>query len=161
VTELPWDSRPVEERAALNPAFLALLMREAARGFRSEDGLMPIPLAFVMLPLVLHRPSREALPRQVRTSLPIWIQEHQFLREGFPGRVRAIATAGREALAFGVRSGGLRITNGALEVGDQPRTPGRATAESRDVLARAFFVGRWLARSGDVATIYYLWGIRP
>lgn len=163
MTALSWTARPLEERASLNPAFLALLIRESVRGFYAEGGKsMPIPLTFIGLPLVLHRRSRDELPRQVRTSLPIWIQEHPLLREGFPRRARAVATAGREALAFALRSGIVVIENDAgLVVGAEPRPAQRATSESREILGRAYFVGRWLAHAGDTSTIFYLWGIRP
>jgi hypothetical protein len=162
MTVLAWEARPLEERVSLNPAFLALLIRESARGFHAEGGqAMPVPLTFITLPLVLHRLSREALPRQVRTSLPIWIQEHPFLRQGFPSRARAVAPAGREALVFALRSSVVHIADAGLLVGDEPRTPRRGTVESRGVLARAYFVGRWLAHAGDTATIFYLCGIRP
>lgn len=123
---------------------------------------MPIPLTFIVLPLVLHRRSREELPRQIRTSLPIWIQEHPLLRKGFPSRARAVAQSGREALVFGLRSGLVELVEtGGLVVGVEPHAPRRATPESREVLARAFFIGRWLARAGDTSTIFYLWGVRP
>jgi Family of unknown function (DUF6521) len=145
----------------LNPAFLALLVRQVATGYQEEGGrALPLPLAFVALPIVLHRPTRESLPR-ITTSLPVWLQEHQFLREGFAVGARAIAPAVREALTVALSSTLVRLVDGALEVGEEPRRPRRATAESRAIAARAHFVGRWLARAGDVATIYLLWGVKP
>ena len=161
MSSLSWNLRPLEERANLNPAFLALLVRQAAAGYQEEAGrALPVPLAFIALPVVLHRPTRGSLPR-ITTSLPVWLQDHQFLREGFAERARAISPAVREALIVALSSTVVRLVDGALEAGEEPRRPRRATAEARAIAARAHFVGRWLARAGDVATIYVLWGVKP
>lgn len=162
MTALAWESRPLEERAALNPAFLALAIRESVRGFVAETQKpMPISLAFIVLPLVLHRPTRAQLPGQIRTSLPVWLQEHPLLREGFPRRARAVSSPGREALFYALRSGIVALNGGALEIASAPRAAGRSTSDSREILGRAFFVGRWLSHAGDTSTIFYLWGVRP
>jgi len=161
VSTVAWDSRPIEERVTLNPAFLALLLRQAAAGYQEETTRgLPLPLAFVALPIVLHRPTRESLPG-IRTSLPVWLQEHPFLREGFAARARAVAPAVREALTVGPASALVHLVDGGLEPGAEPGKARHATTETRAIAAKAHFVGRWLGRAGDVATIYVLWGVKP
>jgi hypothetical protein len=162
VTSLAWRGRPLEERTNYNPAFLALLLREAAGSYHEESQLpLPAPLAFIALPLVLHRPTRESLPNIISTSMPVWLQEHQVLREGFAARARAVAPAVREALVVALASGVVRLDGGAFASAAEPFRARRATAETRAIIRRARFVGRWLARAGDVETIYFLWGIKP
>jgi len=162
VTNLAWDQRPLEERVSYNPAFLALLLREAAAGYGEETQRpLPLPLAFLVLPLVLHRPTRESLPRTVATSMPVWLQEHQVLREGFAGRMGSISSAIREALVVGTGTGLFRLDDAALHVGAEPGRGRRATTETRAISSRAHFAGRWLGRAGDVETIYYLWSVKP
>jgi hypothetical protein len=161
VSSLAWERRPIEERVNLNPAFLALLIREAAAGYHEEVGrALPLPLAFIVVPIVLHRPTREALP-SISTSLPVWLQEHQLFRETFVSRARFMAPAVREALVVGLLSSLIVLVDGELEVGQDPRRERRGTADSRRITNRARFVGRWLARAGDVATVYLLWGMKP
>jgi hypothetical protein len=162
VSGLAWERRPLEERANYNPAFMACLLRQAAEGYREQTQRpLPTPLAFLVIPLVLHRPTRIALPRIVSTSMPIWLQEHQFLREGFAGRTRALAPSVREAVLIALQTGVLRLAESALEAATEPGQPRRATSETRDISARAHFVGRWLGRAGDIETIYFLWGVKP
>jgi hypothetical protein len=161
MSSLAWSERPLEERVALNPAFLALLLRSAASGYEQEsERPLPIPLTFVALPLVLHRPTRDALPT-IATSLPVWLQDHQLLREGFANRARAIAPAVREALTIGLSTSLVRLSLGGIVEAAEPQRARHATAEIRHISTRARFVGRWLARAGDVATVYLLLGLRP
>jgi ABC-three component (ABC-3C) system Middle Component 3 len=162
LSSLAWERRPLEERASYNPAFLALLLRQSADGYRGEaERTFPVPLAFIVLPLVLHRPTREAAPKTVATSMPIWLQEHQFIREGFAGRARGLAPAVREALVIGLQRGVLALDDGGIYPAAEPARARHGTSETRALLARARFLGRWLARAGDVETIYFLWGVRP
>jgi hypothetical protein len=162
VTTLAWERRPLEERVNYNPAFLALMLREAAGGYHQEsERPLPVPLAFLVLPLVLHRASREALPKIISTSMPIWLQEHQFLRERFVARVRSVAPAAREALVVALSTGLLQLDQGALALGEDAARARLGTTETRSIAARARFVGRWFSRAGDVETIFFLWGVRP
>ena len=79
-----WSERPPEVAHLFNPAFCALLLREAVRGFAevSPSG-MPHPLVFLLLPIVLHKATRESLPGSITTKMHPWLQEHQ----GSPGLV--------------------------------------------------------------------------
>ena len=157
-----WNRRPLEERVNLDPAFLAILLREAVSGyFERTRRPMPLPLAFIALPIVLHRGTRERLPRTLATSLPVWLQENQFLRETFADRARAVASATREGVIIALQTKLLRISHSALVIDQEPLQPRYATAETRTMHSRARFVGRWLAQSGDVETVYFLWGVKP
>ena len=69
-----WADRSPESAALLNPALLAVVCAAAASQYeRESDEAMPWPLAFLVAPLVLHRGTREALPRNTRTHLSTWI----------------------------------------------------------------------------------------
>ena len=64
---------------------------------------MPWPVAFIVAPLVLHAPSREALPSSTRTYLSTWVSRNALIRAGFPKRATELAPFVREGLRFGVR----------------------------------------------------------
>jgi hypothetical protein len=65
-----WIDRPPIVAAMLNPALIAAILATAANGYHKEsDRALPWPLAFVIVPLVLHRGTREALPTSTRTHL--------------------------------------------------------------------------------------------
>ncbi len=157
-----WDQRSVEQAALFNPAFLAVVLAAASRGAH-EGGGLPWSLAFLVVPLVLHRPSREALPGRTTTSLPVWLERNPQARVGFSQRAGDLAPLTREAARLGLAAGSLRLTGDRLHPGIvRRRTKAvRASAERDDCLSRAEFAGRWLAGNGDVVTVFGLFGVRP
>ena len=58
-----WGQRPQDVANLLNPAFDGLLLYRAVAGYEQEnEGGMPFELAFMVLPFVLHQPTRKRLP---------------------------------------------------------------------------------------------------
>src|SRR4051794_41139246 len=111
----PWVDRPRLEATLLNPALFASLLSAAAQGYESKSGEPMIwPLAFLVPPLVLHRPTREALPKTVRTHLPTWVRSEPLVRAGFPQRAARLTPLTREGLRLGLRFGVLGTDGGRL-----------------------------------------------
>jgi len=152
-----WTDRPRIEATLLNPALLAVLLAAAAGDYEQEAG-MPWPLAFLVLPVVLHRPTRNALPRDTRTHLSTWIRREPVLRAGFPERAAAMTPRTREGLRFGLRAGILTLDRGNVlgHLADDP-PPG----ELRQLVRGARLVGRWLAKSDQPSTPFALLGVAP
>jgi len=74
----PWSKRVVEEANLFNPAFCAVLLARASEEFtKKTQQPLPFALAFLVLPVVLHRGTRAALPGSTVTSLLPWVQEHR------------------------------------------------------------------------------------
>ena len=66
----PWISRVVEEANLFNPAFCATLMAKTVDEYQKKaQHHFPFSLAFLVLPVVLHRATRESLPGSTITSL--------------------------------------------------------------------------------------------
>lgn len=151
-----WLERPRVEATLLNPALLAVLLAAAAEAY--EDGGMPWPLAFLVPPLVLHRPTRDALPRTTRTHLSTWIRREPLLRAGFPARAAAMVPLTREGLRLGLRAGVL-VRDGAMLTGrlNTEAPPG----ELKQLIRRAALVGRWLAKTDQPSTVFALLGVAP
>jgi Family of unknown function (DUF6521) len=163
-----WPNRVVEEANLFNPAFCAMLLAKTAEEFtKKRQEPFPFALAFLVLPVVLHRGTRSALPASTITSLLPWIQGHREQLVNFSGRVQALRAITREAILFGtqqqtlsiVESGGIAV--GARRLTATERRTGLFTDEARDCVERAGFLGRWFAAAGTVATIYSAWGIAP
>jgi hypothetical protein len=158
-----WAERPAEERSLLNPAFLALLLRDAAAGHLEEhgDGL-PFVLAFLGLPLVLHARTRDILPTSVATSVPAFLVQHPETRVQVPPVAVQLAPSVREAIRFAVRHNALRLgSRGALTPEAARRAPrGMNTEDVRACRDRARFVGRWFGRAGDPVTVLTSWGLK-
>lgn len=165
---VPWHARSSEERALLNPAFVGLLIHQIAAGFESEGGRpLPFVLTFVAAPVVLHGPTRGALPAGIRTSLAAWLNAHPSTLLGFADRAKALAPYVREAILFASRSEAIVVgEDAAIKAGTLNRTWSSIVRRflSDEVLVctkAALFVGRWFAQSGPEATVLTLWGVRP
>lgn len=161
-----WNDRPPEAAYLLNPAFCAFLIASAASTFEeTAETALPYLTTFLILPVVLHKPTREALPHTARTSLPVWLTEHAEYRIGFGGRVRAMKPHTQEALLVGNHSGILRFDDAGIRstsVKQSLTSSGaRLSGEARECAGRARMVGGWFARAGDPATVFALWGVRP
>lgn len=156
-----WQERPQAGAAYLNPALLAAIQASAARAYEAEHGgrAMVWPLGFVVAPLVLHRPTRSALPSSTRTHLPKWVSDHPALVAGLPSRSKSLIPAVREGLRFGLRFDLLALENGRVRA-VQPREP-RTKGELKELLRSAALVGRWIAKSENPSTVFALLGMRP
>lgn len=110
-----WTERPVEIANLLNPAFCCVTLTAAIVGYTSDkqEGLS-LPLAYIVLPVVLHKATRELLPRTTRTPLALWLQEQVAVRVQFYERTCALKPYTREAILFGVVHKWLTVDKDAL-----------------------------------------------
>ncbi len=162
---LPWSNRPIEVARLLNPAFCAIMIHESISGYKQEsDDGMPFALSFLVLPLVLHKPTREILPRNIRTKLHNWIHQNQDMLVGFDTRTQQLVPYTREAIYIGLQSKMLMISEtGILDSSPcgYEQLSWIPTSEPAICKKKANFVGRWFSRVGDTATIFAILGVRP
>lgn len=160
----PWVERSPIPAAMLNPALFASLSAAAAEEFQRRSGRnMPWHMVFLIAPLVLHRTTREALPRDVRTHMANWVGENAVIIAGFPDRARELIVPVQEGIRFGLRhqvleidgDGGLR---GSLSARARPETAG---GDLPALVRAAGFMGRWLSKLDQPATAYALLGVTP
>ena len=166
MSQAPWAQRPIEEARLLNPAFIGELVEACTRDHERESGQgLPYTLAFVAVPVVLHKATREALPGTTRTSLGSWLAAHPRVHVGFAERAAALVPFVKEAVLLSVNADRLAFAEARLLALRPARPPSRlrkeVTEEVRDCIVRAGFLGRWFARGGDSATIMTLWGVSP
>jgi hypothetical protein len=153
-----WLERPRIPATMLNPALIAAVESVAASEYaRSAGRPMTWPVAFLVAPLVLHRSTREALPRSTTTHLTNWVTREPLLRAGFPLRASALVPSVREGLRFGVRHQVLSLENGELH--GTLRPPTTTTTERDALLKSAGLVGRWLAKIENPSTAFALLGV--
>jgi hypothetical protein len=163
----PWAERTREEAHLLNPAFCCVNLTSACAGYSESNGQsLPFALAFIILPVILHKNTRESLPRDSRTSIPTWLQNHAEARLGFYERLMSLKAHTREAIRYGMAfdwlvmddSGVIRcvapdaLINRAIRLLD---------GDARHCVSRARFLGKWLSTSASTETTMALWGIRP
>lgn len=164
---IEWKSRSPEERGLLNPNFCATMLWHAAMGHKTEVNLpLPFELSFVVLPIVLHRGTRESLPRSTVTSLAVWLEQDPLVRSRIADRAGTLVKHTKEALTFGGLYDLLRLNGGTVEANvDWKRKVSKSLTESSDEVRicakKSEFVGKWLAKAGDASTVMALIGVRP
>lgn len=165
----PWSRRAVEEANLFNPAFGATLIAKGVGEFgkKASGRPMAFALAFLVLPIILHRATREALPNSTVTSLLSWLQENREQLVEFSSRVRRLKPITQESLMFGIAhraievSDGGGLVSGARRILSTKKGAEFFTPEVEGCMDRAAFVGRWFATAGTPATILAAWGVIP
>lgn len=160
---LPWESRQHEEALLFNPAFVTTLLAAAASEHERVGGAgLPWTLAFLVPSLVLFEDTRGELPANTNARLLNWISSHANVRAQLPPRARSLAPLVREGARFGMRTGALSFAGGRLHSAlDAGSLRASASGEAEQCIARAAFLGRWVAAVVDVASVYALFGIAP
>ena len=162
-----WADRSHEERALLNSGFCANLLWHAASGYASDgDSALSFEVSFLVLPFVLHRETRETLPRSSRTSLAVWLDENALARGKVASRARLLVPFTKEAVMFGGVHGLIRLDGGRLRAAATwkravSQTLMESSYEVKACAKRAVFIGKWFAHAGSAATVLALIGVRP
>lgn len=145
----------------LNPAFLSVAIAAAAIGYQREtDEPMPLPLAFLVAPLVLHRQTREQLPIRINSHLSKWVMSNPVIAAGFGSRARILVEPVREGLRFGLRTGALHLDEEGL-AGRLRSKRMPTTGDVAIVYRKSTFVGRWFSQLDTPTTAYALLGVTP
>ncbi|WP_130871397.1 three component ABC system middle component [Pseudomonas bubulae] len=159
-----WDLRPFETKNLFNPAFCALLMMRSLEAFELEDARgIPFSLSLLILPLSLHKGSREVFAPSSRSYLLKTIEDNPQLLIAFAERVTEMLPFTFEAFGLAMHMGCFQVTPEGRLIGT-PKTTKKAitgTEESISCQRVARLLGREFARIGDRSTIYTAFGIRP
>lgn len=159
-----WDRRPIEIRNLFNPAFCGLVLFRALQGYEEEDTRgMPFSLSLLVLPLCLHKDSREVIAGSSRSYLLKTAEKNQQIMVGFSDRAA-------QMLPYALEGFGLLMERGCLTVSEDGRIPAvpnkvrktiKGTDETVSCQRVARIVGREFARIADRVTVYTTFGIRP
>ncbi len=159
-----WDQRPFEIRNLFNPAFCGLILFRALHAYEEEDARgMPFSLSLLVLPLCLHKGSREVIADSPRSYLLKITEKNQQVMVGFAHRVT-------QMLPYTFEGFGLLMERRCIAVTDDGRIQTmpkmvRKTVNGTDETVTcqkvARIVGKEFARIADRTTIYTTFGIRP
>lgn len=155
-----WSSRPREEAVLLNPAFGGRLLLHAL--VESKTGL-PFTTLFLVLPLVLHKPTRDALPSSVATSVPVWLSRNVEVKVGFALRASQLVQLTKESLLFLASQQLIAFgqDGGVSACAKKVKTLASDTDEVKSCINAARLLGRWLSSIGTPQTLFALLGVRP
>jgi|SRR5262245_36051096 len=164
--ELAWKERPSEEANNLNPAFCGELIFRAIREFhREQQRPLGLPLAFLVLPIALHAPTRERLPGNVSAIFGAWVAEQGPYLADLPDRVARLVPISREGLLFLMQHKAIAVDEGGVVPGAEPLKISakldKITEDTADARRAAALLGRWFARQGQPALIMQALGVSP
>ncbi|NJD77043.1 MAG: hypothetical protein FIB08_08105 [Candidatus Methanoperedens sp.] len=160
-----WEERPITTANLLNPAFCGEIIRRCAKSYSDEiHKPFPFVLTFILLPIVLHKATRESLPRSIRKSLHAWLEENPSVKIGFAARCQQMIPFTKEALAFLLKHKAIKFDEKGNILISSFRKKGMNCIEGGEInecFNKSEFTGKWFAKSGTSYTIYSFWGIKP
>ena len=159
-----WNQRPFEIRNLFNPAFCGLVLFRSLQGYEEEDARgMPFSLSLLVLPLCLHKDSREVIASSPRSYLLKTTEKNQQVMVGFADRVTQMLPYAFEGFGLLMERGCIAVTDsGRIQtLPDKVRKTVNGTDETVSCQKVARIVGKEFARIADRATVYTTFGIRP
>lgn len=159
-----WTQRPREVRNLFNPAFCGLVLARGIEGFTATISRpMPFSLALLILPLCLHKRTRDQMKQANRAYLTTILQEHPEIRIDFAQRARGLFPYAMEAFGYLMARGTIVVdASGAIQVKpEKVRRSITGSQDTKDCQTVARSLGRKLALLNDRVTVYTTLGIRP
>lgn len=161
-----WNDRSVITKNLLNPAFCSEVIRKTIKAYNiNENGNgFPYSLLFLILPIVLHKRTRQKMPRSYKTYFHSWVDENESLFIDFANRVKQLSPFTKEAIMFLLMYDCAKINDfGCIEIFQyQNKTPqGNNTDEITEIYKKAELLGKWFCETGNEQTIYMFLKIRP
>lgn len=159
-----WDKRPFEIRNLFNPAFCGLVLFRALQGYEELDTRgMPFSLSLLVLPLCLHKESRDVIVRRSRKYLLRIAEKNPQLQVGFADRAISMLPYAFEGFGLLMERGCILVADGGRlqSVAGKVRKSVTGTDETQSCQRAARFIGKEFACIADRATIYTTFGVRP
>jgi hypothetical protein len=159
-----WNERPFEMKNLFNPAFCGVTLLRAMEGFEAQDKSgMPFSLAFLILPLCLHKESRVILRANHRSYLLKVISQNPELLLDFSRRAKMLLPHTLEGLGISMERSSFYVNNdGRLKLSKRTiRKKIDGSNESVEIQKAAQVLGKGFAKIGDRVTIYSSLGVRP
>ena len=159
----PWKERSQIVANLANPAFCGKIIHNCIKGYKDEGNpSFPFALSFFVLPLILHKQTRDCLPSSSRKTLHTWLDENNQLKINLAGRIKSYMPFTKETIMFLIASNAVTINEkGEIEANSIKST--FTTEEDNDELLDCFkkaqLLGKILAKSGNISTIYSIIGV--
>ncbi|MCK5017190.1 MAG: hypothetical protein KAS32_08965 [Candidatus Peribacteraceae bacterium] len=156
-----WEQRPAEIANLLNPPFCAEVIRNSIYSYDKESNLqIPYPLLYLILPIVLHKKTRDLI--KPRSRMNTWLLNNQHLRIGFAKRAESLVPISTEAIIFLFHTNSIIIDGEArLKVTHETFDYSLCDEEVLDCFKKAGILGKWFSNAGSPASIYTMWGVQP
>lgn len=162
---ISWTERNTIVANLFNPAFCGEIVRATAKEYNKHTSTkFPYAFAFLVLPIVLHKATRERMPRSVRTYFFVWVEQNDDLFFDFAKRTRSMVKYTKEALSFLLIHNKIQLSENAEIIATDEsvkKINKEDYQEYNDILKRAEMLGKWLSSISDVKSIYSFLRITP
>ncbi len=112
----PWSERPIEQAILFNPAFCGELIGRTVVEYQKIKNIpLPFEFGFVILPLILHKETREKIPARSNKKFATWAKNNKFLITELPNRIKLLRPISRESLIFGIKHNILTLNRFGIE----------------------------------------------
>lgn len=161
---IAWENRPFEIRNLFNPAFCGLLLLRSFKGYEEVDKTgMPFSLSLLVLPLCLHKTTRELFSSNSKRYLLKMISENPEILVDFAERTNKLIPYTFEGLGLAMYKGSFKVSeSGCFQMnkrGVKSKINGSEESQTCQRVARN--LGRKFAQINDPVTIYTTLGIKP
>ncbi len=161
-----WEDRSQIAANLLNPAFCGEIIRRTIAAYNgNEEGIkFPFSLLHLILPILLHKKTRENMPQRSSTYFHSWVDENEHLFIDFVRRVKELIPYTNESMLFLLQYNAAKINDdGNIEIISYTRrTPsGDYSNEVKTIYKKAELLGKWFRLTGNEQTIYMFLKIRP
>lgn len=160
-----WTERNKIVANLFNPAFCGEIIRATAKEYNKHTNTnFPFAFVFLVLPIVLHKSTRERMPRSVRTYFFVWVEENDDLFFDFTKRTRSMVKYTKEALSFLLVHNKIEFNDKAEVIVTEEmvkKINKDDYQEYNEILKKAEMLGKWLSSTSDVKSIYSFLRITP
>ncbi|NCB42203.1 MAG: hypothetical protein EOM59_06245 [Clostridia bacterium] len=158
-----WKNRVPEVAYLLNPAFCSAVLYHTILEYQKRTNRgFPFTLVYLILPIVLHRSTRELVTS--KTNMVVWIQRYPEVLVTFPNRAKSLVPYANETIEYLLQTKVVEIVNGEINIAktlSKTKIESITDKEIRECFNRAGHVGRWFAQMGAEENIYAAWGVKP
>ena len=86
-----WIERNTIVANLFNPAFCGEIIRATVKEYNKHTNTQfPYAYTFLILPIVLHKATRDRMPRSVRTYFFVWVEKNDDLFFDFAKRTKGM-----------------------------------------------------------------------
>lgn len=160
-----WSERNTIVANLFNPAFCGEIIRIVANNYNKNTSIkFPFAFTFLVLPILLHKETRERMPRTTRSYFFVWVEENDYLFFDFSKRTKSMVKYTKEALIFSLAYKRIAISEQGEIITSTDKAKqfeGEDFEEYNEIVKRAEMLGKWLATTSDVKSIYSFFRITP
>jgi hypothetical protein len=158
------NEEPMEIKNLFNPVFLTTVLGTSVGAYQSKSKKgFPYVLSFLLLPLVLHKKTRDTIPNSANASLHKWINQNQQIKIDIENRISGLSEKIKKSIILGSNYGFFKFSeDGRIILLTKMKYDVIIDSQSevKSILKKAHVLGK-LFSSMDAVEIFALLGVRP